>query len=640
VYELAVDALAAGIHTPVKLFSTAYHTCHMHRVQAKAANQHAVFHVTESEAITYHYELELRDPTLTPDPRIAHTLNLKIDEYGHIQQSVAVVYPRLGTYVDATLKDGAQALIHQVQSELHLVYTETRYTNDVLDPDNYRLRLPCEVFTYELTGIKTKDASDAQTSEDPVDDLYFTLDELRAYKLSDTYQTSGTTVEEIAYHRLPNRTSPQKRLVEHARTLFFDTTLDKPLTLKTLNALGLPYERYTLALTDDMLGLVFKDKIKPDVHAALTDKKTAGYLSGVDLAARFGVNTAGQYWICSGVAGFNADAPQHFYLPERYTDPFGNVTTLNYDPRDLFIQSSTDALSNRTEVTEFDFRVLAPRQMKDANDNLSEVRFDILGMPAAMAVLGKGNEADNLRDFDDALLNLDLASRQDFFVNKDYSVTDAKLLLRDASARHVYYCGEVFENGKTVWGRHPACACGIVRERHVTDEPNSPVQSAFEYSDGAGNVLVKKVQAEPETGSTTLRWVASGKIILNNKGKPVKQYEPYFSSSAVGHRFAELVEVGVTPVIYYDAAGRVTRTESPDGSYSRVEFSPWHVASYDANDTVTEAGNAWLARKSALTASPEDQRAARLAAEHAGTPSVTGLDSLGREVVAIVHNRV
>ena len=28
-------------------------------------------------------------------------LNLSIDEYGNIQQSVAVVYPRLGKYVDA-----------------------------------------------------------------------------------------------------------------------------------------------------------------------------------------------------------------------------------------------------------------------------------------------------------------------------------------------------------------------------------------------------------------------------------------------------------------------------------------------------------------------------------------------------------
>ena len=251
VYELDVDGLAGGTHTPVKLFSAAYHNCHIHRVQPQAANQHAVFLVTESEAITYHYELDLRPQQLTPDPRIAHTLNVSIDEYGNIQQSVAVVYPRLGQYVDATLKDGAQELIQQVQSELHLAYTETRYTNDVnnvLEPDNYRLRLPCEVLTYELTGIAPESGS-------------FTLDELRAYKLSDTYQTSGIVVEEIAYHLLPNRTSPQKRIVEHARSLFFDTTLDKPMVLGQLNALALPYESYKLALSDDILDLVFQDRL-------------------------------------------------------------------------------------------------------------------------------------------------------------------------------------------------------------------------------------------------------------------------------------------------------------------------------------------------------------------------------------------
>ena len=38
--------------------------------------------------------------------------------------------------------------------------------------------------------------------------------------------------------------------------------------------------------------------------------------------------------------------------------------------------------------------------------------------------------------------------------------------------------------------------------------------------------------------------------------------------------------------------GRLIRTESPDGSYSRVEFSPWEVFSWDQNDTVLEPGNA------------------------------------------------
>ena len=275
------------------------------------------------------------------------------------------------------------------------------------------------------------------------------------------------------------------------------------------------------------------------MKTALSDKNTSGYLSGGELTARFGGEAVpGQYWMCAGVAGFAPDAAQHFYLPERYTDPFGNPTTLTYDPHDLYIQSSTDALGNRTEVTEaeFDFRVLVPRQMKDANDNLSEVRFDILGMPAAMAVMGKGTEADSLSAFDDddALLNPDLAAMQEFFVNKDYNVADAKDLLQGASARHVYYFGDIIKDGKVIWGQHPACACGIVRERHEAAEPDSPVQSAFEYSDGTGNVLVKKVQAEPEQPGGPLRWVASGKTILNNKGKPVKQYEPYFSPPVGG----------------------------------------------------------------------------------------------------------
>jgi len=638
-YELDVDALAAGLHTPIKLFSTVAHNCALQRVQAKATNRHASFHVTECEAITYHYELDLRSEHLSPDPRIAHTLTLRVDEYGNSQQAISVVYPRFGAYVDATVKDGAQELIQQVQSEPHLTYTETRYTNDAPDPtqldpdypseDHYRLRLPCEVLTYELTGI-------ARTSG------YFTLDELGNYQLSEKYQSGGTPVEDLAYHLLADGSRPKKRLVEHTRTLFFKTHLDGPETLGQLNALGLPYESYTLALSDEMLALVFKDKLTSSVTAALADQNTSGYMSGGTLSERFGDEAvSGQYWVCSGVAGFAADAAQHFYLPERYRDPFGNVTTLEYHVPDYFyIQSSTDPLGSRTEVTLFDFRVLGPCQMKDANENLSEVRFDILGMPAAMAVMGKGVEADSLSAFDNALLNPDLASKQQFFVTKDYSVADAKALLRGGSARYVYYFGEIIDNGKVTWCQHPACACSIVRERHEADQPDSPVQCALAYADGAGNVLVKKVQAEPEQPGGRLRWVASGKTILNNKGNPVKQYEPYFSLPAVGHRFEDPPETGVASVMYYDAVGRMIRTESPDGSYSRVEFSPWHVAHYDANDTVTETGNAWFARKSVGTASAADRRAARLAAEHANTPAVTVLDSLGREVVTVAHNRM
>ena len=38
--------------------------------------------------------------------------------------------------------------------------------------------------------------------------------------------------------------------------------------------------------------------------------------------------------------------------------------------------------------------------------------------------------------------------------------------------------------------------------------------------------------------------------------------------------------------MFYDAPGRLVRTDLPDGTFSRVVYSPWQVASFDANDTV------------------------------------------------------
>ncbi len=662
IYELDVDAHAKGEEKPVKLFSAAEHNCRIQRLQPQGPNPHAVFLVTESEALTYHYELDLCAggvplETLAPDPRISHTLNLDIDEYGNIRQAVAAAYGRTGKLVDPNLKNGSQALAQHVQSRVHLAYTETRYTNDVStagsgDRDSHRLRLPCEVRTYELTGglvgVKTPEQNGGALPP-AVADRYFTPDELLAYRLSERYQAAGSEVQELGYHELPDGTTVQKRLVEHARSLFFKESLDGPEPFGTLNRLALPYESYKLALTGPLLDAVFGDKLDAPVRAALGDKAKCGYLSGNDLTDRLGADTAGQFWICSGVAGFNADAADHFYLPEHYTDPFGNPTLLNYDGRDLILQSSTDALGSRTEVTDFDFRVLRPRRLKDINGNFSEVRFDVLGMPAALALSGKGlvgpgAEGDNLAGLDDAsaAINPDGDNRAAFFVTNDYTPAAAKGFLQGATARHLYYFGEVHAGDQVVWGQHPPCAAGIRREQHAAANADSPVQTAFEYSDGMGNPLVKKVQAEPATPGGPLRWVASGKTVLNNKGKPVKQFEPAFSPPAIGHRYngeEAALETGVTLVTYYDAAGRVVRTEAPDGAVTRVEFSPWHVAHFDANDTVLEDGNAWFAAKSAPGAPAADRRAASLAAGHANTPTVTVLDSLGRDVLQISHNR-
>src|SRR5207237_4635732 len=212
-----VQALERGKSLPVKLFSTAYHNCYIRRLQPKANNQHAVFLVAESEAVTYHYELDLTEAKVHPDPRVAHTLNLQFDEYANVLQSVAAVYARLGRFEDQGLPADALTLIRDVQSDTHLAYTETRYTDDVIPvmingelvtPDTHRLRVPCDVLPYELTGINPEDADDKLT-QDPRDNRYFAIDELRRFRLSLVHQSAGDAVPEIAYHELPKRSSAE-----------------------------------------------------------------------------------------------------------------------------------------------------------------------------------------------------------------------------------------------------------------------------------------------------------------------------------------------------------------------------------------------------------------------------------------------
>ena len=201
--------------------------------------------------------------------------------------------------------------------------------------------------------------------------------------------------------------------------------------------------------------------------------------------------------------------------------------------------------------------------MQDINDNLSEVFFDVLGLPTAMAVKGKGNKGDNLTGFDDAMANPELAELTAFFIAPAYDEAPARRWLGNATARHVFYFGETRNvDGSITWGTHPSCACGILRHKHVNQlapGEQSLLQTGFEYSDGLGSVVVKKGQAEPEAAGQPLRWVANGKTILNNKGKPVKQYEPYFSSSG-------LCEPGGKRLLQWaDISSRVARLHGPRG---------------------------------------------------------------------------
>jgi len=646
----AKDAVKLGNTIEAKLqelmpYNVATHNCVIELLQPQGKNKHAVFVVKESEAITYSYERNIfkTNPTdieYKTDPRIAHSFNIKLDEYSNVLESATVVYPRI-------IPDSKLPLETQTaQSKTIIIYAQNNFTNDVILDNVYRLRLPCETRTYELSKIAKSD-------------LFY-------YSLSD-FKNILLNTPEIPYHQIDSGTVTSKRLIEHARTNFYNNILTGALPLGVLEPLAIPYESYQQAYTPELLSNIFSDKIPS--QSDLNDLMIIGkYSHSIDESGR----KDNSWWVRSGTAQFLkpgetvADAQNRFFAPISYTDPYQAITKVEYYlPYYLFIEETTDALGNKAGVDVFNFRTLSPRKMKDINNNLSEVLTDELGLVKAMAVLGKVNEADDLSGLNE-FTDVNETNLIHSFFNVPLTaqgVTDSaalanigKQLLNHASARFVYDF-EVYKNtGK------PNSVASIVREEHFVKNNDSPVQLSFEYSNGGGQVVMKKVQAEPgfakkvtvipdDTYSVTqvdtsalvpkqLRWIGNGKTILNNKGNPVKQYEPYFSVNNLYEDFKELVETGVTPIMYYDAAGRLVKTEMPDGTFSKVEFDSWKQVMYDANDTVTDS--IWYKRRTDITRDDfiidtKEQTAAAKSVHHYNTPAVQDFDTLGRPILSLEY---
>jgi hypothetical protein len=90
-------------------------------------------------------------------------------------------------------------------------------------------------------------------------------------------------------------------------------------------------------------------------------------------------------------------------------------------------------------------------------------------------------------------------------------------------------------------------------------------------------------------------------------------------------------------VIHYDPLSRVIKTDFPDGSFSKVEFTSWKQSSFDQNDTVKSSD--WYTARTVAVAgvaiAPEESDAANKAFLHDSTPAEVYLDSLGRTFLTL-----
>jgi len=521
-------------------------------LQPQGENHHAVFFSHPRETIDYHYE---RDPE---DPRIGHALILEVDCFGNVHKAAAIGYGRC--WADSDLTEDEQ--IKQTQKLATL--TENSFTNAIGLDDHYRAPLPCDAQTYELTGLGS-----------PANGVRFTFDEmLRAAQ-------EAVPVPYESIYEKPS-SALEKRLIEHVRTIYRNDNLSGPLLLGVLDSKALPYESYKLALTPGLISRVYGDRV--------TDSMLSGEGRHVHR------EEDSDWWIPSGQGFYSPeerDSPEeeynfalrHFFLPYRFQDPFGNTAKVVYDDYDLLGVRAIDPLGN-TIIADNDYRVLQPRLVTDPNGNRAAVAFDALGMVVGTAVMGKEGDkgGDSLEGFEP---DLDEGTVLDHIQNP---LTDPREILRRATTRLVYDLYAYHRTQESLQPQ-PAVVYTLARETHDSDlAPGelTKVQHGFSYSDGFGREVQKKIQAEPgplEEGGPVIspRWVGSGWTIFNNKGSPVKKYEPFFSST---HEFEFAKAVGVSPTIFYDPLGRAVATLYPNHTYEKVVFDPWHQVNWDVNDTI------------------------------------------------------
>jgi RHS repeat-associated protein len=657
-------------------------------LQPQGRNRYGVFVSHARESIDFHYERVLypikddiaaianaadTNSRSAADPRVTHAVTLAVDYFNNPLQEVNIAYGR--RYSDPTLAPSDQVR----QSTLLATYVENDYSNLIFTDDEYRIPVSVEARTHELLQLRP------EVQHPGVTNL------VRFAELKNKLARAADGTHDVPSENLCptglKKNELYRRLIKQSRIYYrpddFGASREDPdalLPLGRLESLGLAGVSYQLAFIPDLIERVYQDegtRLLPD-PAEVFGRGGGGYVD---------VDGDGRWWSPSGRSYFaparvsasseKAEALRHFFVARRFEDPFGNATTIDYDaPYDLLPSRSTDAAGN-VFTSLNDYRVLSSVQLTDPNENRRSVSLDALGLVAGTAVMGKSTEqlGDSLEGFD-----ADLAQSQiDAFVAAADPHHLAAALLVKATTRIVYDVHRFYRSRRAApddpsqW--LPVFAASLLRETHVSDlAPHeiSAIQISFGYSDGFGREIQKKMPCAPgpltEEGSdVNPRWIGTGWVINNNKGKPVREYEPFFSAS---HAFEFGVTVGVSPVLFYDPLERVVATIYPNHTYDKVIMDPWRRNTYDVNDTAAPHGletgdprtdldvrgltadyfkamgaaeadwKTWYVQRISGALGARERDAARKTKAHADTPSTGYVDPLGRAFLNILRNRV
>ena len=555
---------------------------HVKLLQGKGENKYGVYFVEPRETLSYQYERN------ADDPRISHQFVLKVDDYGNVLRSCTVAYGRRQPTPNPS-EEGNK--IHPEQLSLKVVSEDNRFIN-ITGEDINLLGVPLENKSYEITNL-TLNSGEA----------YFIFAEVDDY------------LEQVLE-------SDASRLLTWQRHYYWSPEQEKSLPLGEVSPEALLYQTEVAEFD--------KEQVQEAFTSALNQDQLENLLS-----TEGGYQLKENYWWNPGLTQTYNSADK-FFLPKATIDPFGNATTYDYDAYNLLTVKVTDALSNEMVVEKVDYQTLQTQRIRDINQNISEVLFDPMGMVVVTSFYGTEN-----------------GESQGFEPLEDYQVKELPNLaeLMANSQDYLQGAASYFYYDLFAWKENnvPVHAVNLIAEDYPNNG-NARILTNISYSDGFGRELQSKVKVEgglafdltqpnppltpPRRGNSEERWLTSGRTVYNNKGNPVKQYEPYYLNTYEYVDNETLNQFGVSDTLYYDPLERVIRTETAKGFFSKVEFNPWEEKNYDENDTVKDSSFYKNFLENYPTNPTEAQRNEKDALEKAAvfydTPVIRVFDSLGR----------
>ena len=504
-----------------------------------------------AENRTYIYE------RVSSDPQCSQQVLLSCDEYGQPLREVSISYPRrsqsaTSPYPDTLLDELYATSFDEQQQSLRLTLQQTRW----------------HTLTDMTAGVWLSGLADASRSD------VITLPE-------SAVPAGGLTLESLLPSDSPVGDGKEYTFAGQQQIRYLDAQGN--VTDGTPGFPSLQAFTETAVLDEDTLSAI-SDNISENALMS------AGYCQSGYLFPRAGESDGTLWTVRQGYATYAT--AEHFRLPVSFRENLLTGTVqVTRDAYDCVITRLEDA-AGLTTTAQYDWRFLTPASVTDANDNVQTVTMDALGRVTSLRF--SGTESGVPAGYSDVAVDIPEGADAALELVAPLPVAQCLVYVADSWTR---------EEAEKL----PPHVVTLTTDRYDSDSAQQ-IRQQVTFSDGFGRLLQAAVRqpdgeawqradngslvagtdGAPATATTTSRWAVTGRAEYDNKGQPVRTYQPYFLNSWKYVSDDSARQDLYADIHFYDPVGREYQVQTAKGWLRRNLYTPWFVVSEDENDTGEE----------------------------------------------------